>query len=225
MRALTSAHLFQELSPSCYTHNAFSSIFLTPSNRDMFKQMYDFLGLGIYTMPSFLETIQYRNPIDYGNGAFQYGHRTKLGPFEYVKADPERLKVYNSAMQSLATVGDARKAAGSFPYDQLGNEGVSDTEVLIVDVGGGRGQALKAIREVFPHLKGKMVLQDVSDVVEDAKSSGLPSFIEPMATSFFEPQPIKGMRVPLRILTIGRLLITAVRSSHLPLPAYLSRLV
>ena len=193
MRALTSAYIFDETSPSSYTHNAFSTVFLVPANRDMFKQMYDFLGLGVYTMPYFLESTKYQNPIDYNDGAFQYGHRTRLGPFEYVKEDPERAKVYNSAMQSHATIGDARKRAGSFPYYQVMGEGeIMDTEVMIVDVGGGRGQALMAIKEAFPDLKGRMVLQDKPDVIEDAKASGLPSFIEPMAASFFEVQPIKG---------------------------------
>ena len=194
MRALTSAHIFNETSPSSYTHNAFSSVFLVPANRDMFKQMYDFLGLGVYTMPQFLESTNYQNPTDYNSGAFQYGHRTKLGPFEYVKEDPERAKVYNSAVQSRATIGDARKSAGSFPYDQVIGEGeFMDSDVMIVDVGGGRGQALTAIKQVFPNLKGRMILQDQPDVIEDAKASGLPSFIEAMAASFFELQPITGM--------------------------------
>ena len=198
MRALTSTHIFDETSPSRYTHNAFSSTFLIPANRDMFTQMYDFLGRGVYTMPQFLQSTHYRNPTDYHDGAFQYGHGTKLGPFEYVKKDPERARVYNSAMQSRATIGDARKCAGSFPYDRVVGEGeMTDSDVMIVDVGGGRGQALMAIKEVFPDLKGRMVLQDQRDVIEDAKASGLPGFIEGMAASFFEPQPIKGISIML----------------------------
>ena len=207
MRALTSAHLFNETSPSYYTQNAFSSIFLIPANRNMFKQMYDFLGLGVYTMPQFLESIHYQNPTDYNNGAFQYGHRTKLGFFDYVKDDPERIKVFNSGMQSLATIGDARKSAGPFPFDKkLGGEDLSATDVMIVDVGGGRGQALKAIMETFPTLKGRMILQDMPDVIEDAKADDLPSFIEPMAASFFERQPVKGMQVASFVLSMGQLL-------------------
>lgn len=196
MRALTSAHLFTETSPSHYTHNAHSAIFLPPSNRDMFAQMYDFLGLGVYTMPSFLASTNHANPTDYHHGAFQYGHRTTLGPFEYVAADPERSKVYNSAMQSLATIGDAWRAAGPYAFErELRAEGWGggEGEVLIVDVGGGRGQALSAIKECYPRLEGRMVLQDQAAVVEDAKRSGLPGFIEPMAASFFEAQPVKGM--------------------------------
>ena len=192
MRACTSSHLFQEISVLQYTHNAFSLIFLIPSNRDMFKQMYDFLGQGVYTIPDFLKSTGYENPTKYVNGAFQHGHRTKLGFWEYLKQDPERQRVFNSGMQSLATIG-AAKSAGPYPFDEeLRKENVGDKDILIVDVGGGRGQALEAIISSFPGLKGRMVLQDVKDVIEDAIASGLPDCVEPMATSFFEPQPVQG---------------------------------
>ena len=63
MRACTSAHLFQETSSTYYVQNAFSAIFLNPSNRDMFKQMYDFLGKGVYNMPYFLESTKYLSKV------------------------------------------------------------------------------------------------------------------------------------------------------------------
>ena len=193
MRACTSTHLFEEVSPSHYRHNAFSEIFLVPANRDMFKQMYDFLGQGVYNMPRFLDSIQHRNPTDYNHSAFHYGHRTSLGFWEYLKDNPERTKVFNSGMQSLATIGSAARSAGPYPFDEeLGKEEIKDTDVLIVDVGGGKGQVLKAVKAAFPGLNGRMVLQDIRDVIEDAKATGLPSFIEPMAASFFERQPVQG---------------------------------
>ena len=193
MRALVTSHLFCETSPSHYIHNAFSSVFLIPANRDMFKQRYDLVGLGVYNMPEFLESTHHRNPTNYHSGAFQYGHKTELGIFEYMKEDPERVKSFDSAMQSLAMIDDAGRSVGSFPFDkELNPEEIRDSYVVVVDVGGGRGQALEAIHEVFPSLRGRMVLQDVPEVIEDAKASGLPSFIEPMAASFFEPQPVQG---------------------------------
>lgn len=195
MRACTSTHLFHEASPLHYVHNAFSLIFTIPTNRDMFKQMYDFLGPGIYSMPRFLEASKYRNPTDYNDGAFQYGHRTHLGFWEYLKEEPERMTVFNSGMRSLATIGGATRSAESYPFDEeLGKYDLGDDDVAIVDVGGGRGQALEAIRQAFPGLKGRMVLQDVREVIEDARAKGLPSFIEPMVSSFLEPQPVKGKR-------------------------------
>ena len=193
MRACTSTHLFHEASPSHYVHNDFSTIFSIPANCDMFAQMYDFLGQGVYTMPHFLASIKYQNPSSYDDSAFQYGHRTKLGFWEYLKADPERARLFNSGMQSLATIGNVKNSAGPYPFEeQLKNEEIRTDDVAILDIGGGRGQMLEAVKTAFPTLNGRMILQDVDDVIEDAKSRGLPDYVEPMAVSFFEPQPIEG---------------------------------
>ena len=80
---------------------------------------------------------------------------------------------------------------------------MSAADVAIVDVGGGRGQVLIAIKELFPDLKGRMVLQDMREVIDDAVVSGLPDWIEPMAASFFERQMVEGENcVPSSYLAI-----------------------
>ncbi|KAL8677371.1 MAG: hypothetical protein Q9186_006190 [Xanthomendoza sp. 1 TL-2023] len=195
MRALTSSHLFTEtfdLEPY-YNHNAFSAMFLLPANRDMFKQLYDFVGQALYTMPRFLESTGYRNPSDYHHSPFQYGHNTSLGLWEFLNEKPERLRLFNSGMQSLTTIGGRSTSAGAYPFDQeLSMENIDQEDVVIVDVGGGRGHTLEAIKARFPDLKGRMVLQDVREVIEDAEAGGLSQGIETMVASFFEPQPVSG---------------------------------
>ena len=105
------------------------------------------------------------------------------------------MRTFNNGMKSLATVGGVTRSAGPYPFDEeLQNEGLTDTDVTVVDVGGGRGQALEVIKAVFPTLKGRMVLQDLRDVIEDAKAGGLAGFIEPMVASFFERQPVEGLQ-------------------------------
>ena len=196
MRACTSTHLFVETSPEHYKHNEFSSIFLVSSNRDMFQQMYDFAGQAVYSLPAFLASSDWRNPTEYARSAFQYGHRTELGLWEYLKEDSERTKVFNSGMRSLATISDSSKSAGAYPFDEeLAKESVTDTDVLVVDVGGGRGQALESIKATFPQLKGRMILQDVQEVIDDARAGGLGGNIEPQVASFFDSQQVKGKQV------------------------------
>lgn len=193
MRACASTHIFTETSPEHYAHNPFSLIFTVTSNRDMFRQMYDFVGKAVYLLPDFLASTGWKNPTDYNNSPFQYGHHTKLGIWEYLQEDPARMAIFNSGMRSQATIGTGKGNRGPYPFDtELGRAGHSDQEVLLVDVGGGRGQALEAIKRNFPTLKGRMILQDTKEVIEDAKKRGLPSFIEPQVASFFEPQPVKG---------------------------------
>ena len=196
MRACTSTHLFEETSSMHYEHNPLSAAFLERANRDMFQQMYDFVGKGVYNMPYFLESTKYLNPVDTRKSAFQYGHQTDLSFWEFLKEDPRRASLFNSGMRSATTVGSGAGSAGPYPFGQeLDQEEVSDSSVLVVDVGGGRGQALEAIKSAFPNLKGRMVLQDMHDVIGDAKATGLPDYIETLACSFFEQQPVVGASI------------------------------
>ena len=66
-------------------------------------------------------------------------------------------------------------------------------EVTLVDIGGGRGQAIKSIRAEYPNLKGRFILQDLSKTIskiDDAQADGL----ELMVHDFFAPQPVKGAK-------------------------------
>ena len=60
---------------------------------------------------------------------------------------------------------------------------------LFVDVGGGTGQQCVAMRERWPELKGKVVLQDLPSVVNGVQ---LPEGIDVMAYDFFTKQPVTG---------------------------------
>ncbi len=146
-----------------------------------------------YALPEFLENTGWQNPKDYVH-SWQLGHRTNLGIWEFLNADPERMKVFNSGMRSLATV--ANSEIEPYPFDkELNAEPIAADEIVRVDVGGGRGQALERIKKDFPALQGRLILQDQPDVIADARAGGLPAYIETHGgTSFFEPNPMKGAR-------------------------------
>ena len=67
-----------------------------------------------------------------------------------------------------------------------------DDAVVMVDIAGGRGHYLTAFRGRFPHIKGRWILQEVPDVIDDI--SNLDSSIERMKHDMFEPQPVKGKK-------------------------------
>lgn len=199
LRACASTHVFDNPSEGHYSHNGASRAFLKEQNRDMFQQMYDFVGKGTYALPQFLKLTNWKNPNDYNDSAFHLGQNTKLGFWEYLKEDPERMRLFNSGMRSVATIGGENKSSGPFPFETLVGADPSE-QITVVDVGGGRGQALEAIHENYPSIKWNMILQDQPDVVEDAKAKGLPTYIQGQGGSFFEPQPVKGMSSFRRLL-------------------------
>lgn len=193
MRACTACHLFSERGKELYAHNTYSRCFVPEANRDMFRQMYDFGGKATYALPEFLERSHWQNPEDYANSAWQLGHHTELGIWEFLNADLQRMKVFNSGMRSLATV--ANSGVGPYPFvKELNAQPLAADKFVLVDVGGGYGQALKRIKKEFPGLQGRLCLQDQPQVIQDARARGLPADIESQGTSFFQPNPVKGAR-------------------------------
>lgn len=55
---------------------------------------------------------------------------------------------------------------GSIPTGdfQMTDNDRETERVMMVDVGGGAGHQCLALREAFPHLKGKMVVQDIVSI-------------------------------------------------------------
>lgn len=69
---------------------------------------------------------------------------------------------------------------------------------VMVDVGGGRGQAIMGVLKEYPDLpKNGMVLQDRAVVIDAVKKMGdLPAEVEKMVVDFTIEQPVKGPSLP-----------------------------
>ena len=76
-----------------------------------------------------------------------------------------------------------------FPVEREICEGIlQDQETLVfVDVGG-MGDIGTALKKRYPHLPGRIVNQDLPQVVWDQRLDG----VESMAHDFLSPQPLKG---------------------------------
>ncbi|WZH48681.1 S-adenosyl-L-methionine-dependent methyltransferase [Fusarium acuminatum] len=81
-----------------------------------------------------------------------------------------------------------------YPYAERLTEQKSedDSTPWLVDVGGGLGHELLSLAFEETARSGKLVLQDLPAVIEEAKSSGnLPKTIEAVPHDFFKPQPVE----------------------------------
>ncbi|KAK8009401.1 hypothetical protein PG991_011952 [Apiospora marii] len=71
-----------------------------------------------------------------------------------------------------------------------------DRRAILVDVGGGKGQALKAILEENPHIPAdRCVLQDNVDEVVKQDRDGVMNTVGKQVVNFFDEQPVKGAPV------------------------------
>lgn len=102
---------------------------------------------------------------------------------------------------------------------ELGHD-TGDEDVVLVDVGGGRGQVLVDVHEHLPNLKGRLVLEDLPVTFTDFEA---PRGIELVQYNFFEPQPIVG-ECPFSISGEPSAVLRICRSTRLCLPSHHARL-
>ena len=116
--------------------------------------------------------------------------------FAMIAQDKQRLAIFDGAMQFSE---DILPFFGMYPFEQLVDSSFPEDKPLIVDVGGGRGQAMVAIKQALPGLQGRLICQDRPWVLDSASQAELGG-VEKMEHDFFTPQPVKGMTLRLLIL-------------------------
>ena len=133
----------------------------------------------------------WKNPISQIDNPYTFTHRTDgKTMWEFMAQLPDRKEAFNAAMQ--AQTAGLSWIVGIFPFEeQLSKVATNDQTVLAIDIGGGRGQAITEIRALTKTIKGRVILQDLPEVIGEIKDP-LPG-VELMKYNFFEPQPVKGI--------------------------------
>jgi len=148
-------------------------------------------------LPKYLIKTSYQNPAYSEHLPFNLA----FGPkpfFPWVQEHPE---VLGSLLQWMAVQREGHTEWLDFyPFEGQIVAGFSAEDpdaVLVVDVGGNMGHEIQAIRQKFPSLPGRMVLQDLPNTIAQVTPS---QQMEAMAHNFFTSQPING-----KILVLGKL--------------------
>ena len=141
-------------------------------------------------LAGFLVSIKFRNPLKPNNGLLQYANKTKLSTMEWLKAYPKKLELISNTMvaQTMNWRSSNRSSLSSLVLPDY------RSDILVVDVGGGREEALEDLRVHRPDLEGSMIFQDQPEVL--AGRENIPG-VKAMAHDFFTPQPVKGASVYL----------------------------
>lgn len=137
-------------------------------------------------LPDYLARIGFQNPSDAFDGPFQYAMGTKTHYFEWLNSHPrDQTAFYN--LMSISRMDRGEEWFDFYPVDERLR--VTGDEPLLIDVGGGQGHDLIALKAKFPNIAGKLVVQDLPIVIDHVKD--LPLGIEAMKHDFFSPQPVK----------------------------------
>jgi hypothetical protein len=141
----------------------------------------------------YLEETGWKNPSEPRDGFLQYANFTKLHLFDYLASQPSLFADFNLFMG--ATNGTMDYWWNWYDIQGRLLDGYNDkkSDVLLVDVGGGKGHDLQVFHERFAaNHSGSLVLQDLPVVIEGIQGDSLDSRITKMGHDFFEPQPVKG---------------------------------
>ncbi|KAF9244803.1 hypothetical protein LCP9604111_7195 [Penicillium roqueforti] len=133
----------------------------------------------------FFNTTGFVSPSDRLNTPFAFAKGAKnVDFFSLLQQDPKAATIFNEAMTSFKDpLGDLY----NFSSLQVEEDGV-----VLVDIGGGKGQSIQSIQSSYPNLKGRYVLQDLPAVIAAGDRMCSPE-VEVQPYNFFEEvQPIKG---------------------------------
>ena len=147
-------------------------------------------------LPEYLQSIRYQNPTDPDNLLFHYALGTRLNMFQWLKTQPEQLLVFSKYNAAAAKIEESNLLAtmsALFPQQPLVSlrevPREAEDPVQLVDVGCGHGRALTQFRRLRPDIRGRMVAQDLPEVIAGRE---VDEGIENIAYNFLDPQPVKG---------------------------------
>jgi hypothetical protein len=156
---------------------------------------YDVARPSFNGFPEYFKKSEYKMLITPSDGPLQAAHTTDLPFFDWLVATPPHLADF-SAFMSAYRAGKANwYDKGFYPVAERLIDGFdkSKNEVLLVDVGGGRGHDVQLFSAQHASHPGKLVLQDREPVIASVENQEeLPFTCQ--AHDFFTPQPIKGAR-------------------------------
>ncbi|TPR01014.1 Transmembrane amino acid transporter family protein [Aspergillus niger] len=195
LKHLAAMGVITETGPDEYRRTGFSIAMMSNRYSDSYPCMTGCITDGVLALPAQLKKTDYRNPSDGKNCAFQRGFRTPLHFFDFLEKNPIHAIQFNNHMSAYHQGRPSWMDVGFYPVLSLVAEAnISDQDVLLVDIGGSLGHDLSEFRRKWPQVPGRLILQDLPKVVEQARSMDLDPAIELMTHDFFTEQPIKGAR-------------------------------
>lgn len=139
--------------------------------------------------PEYFRERGFQTPVESNKGLFQYVNNTEESMWSLLIKNPEHINDFHVHMAG-------RRAHWPnwidwFPVPECIIDGYEDEEggILLVDVAGGRGHDLKKFQAKFPHAPGRLIVEDLPQVLEGISLS---PGIECQPMDLFEPQPVKG---------------------------------
>lgn len=194
LRLVTWCGIVEEVAPVTYTANATTRLIVTPGMRGGEKHHYDLLFPIGAALPSFIQQKSLHQFLHNGKKtAFEQTYKKSF--FQFFAEDENHRRYFDDYM-AARRVG-LMNWHEVFPFDPLLTKEAKTgpDAVLLVDVGGNVGHELASFAHAHKYHPGKLILQDLPQLIEKVEKKGRPKGVdECMGYDFFTPQPVKGAR-------------------------------
>ncbi|KAJ6035868.1 O-methyltransferase [Penicillium herquei] len=196
LRLLSAVHFVREVTSQTWTATRITTVMATEEIAAGHRMVSRLIVPAMQAAPAYFQERGYTCPFDPTDGLMQYAFSTKQTTFERIAADPALARDFNTFMGN--TMGARKYWVDWYPVQERILDGFetaveNNSKTLLVDVGAGKGHDLLAFLERFPKAGGRLVLQDLSVVIDDLKD--LNPAIEKVPYDFFTEQPLIGARV------------------------------
>ncbi|KAJ6007775.1 hypothetical protein N7540_011751 [Penicillium herquei] len=186
MKFLAAMDILKQHTPDTFSSTPFAAAYVSTSPLPAAVIHFTHFFTFISRLPEYFERKGWVNPGEIDETPFNLATGTKTRYFDYLSSKPYYQEAFNTVMAS-----SYRRAEKSwfefFPVEEK-LKVQYPAQVLLVDVGGGQGKDLQSFRKNFPHLPGRLILQDLPHVIE---AGDIPAGIESQGHNFFDEQPIK----------------------------------
>ncbi|RYP75358.1 hypothetical protein DL771_002454 [Monosporascus sp. 5C6A] len=191
-RACVSMRMLDEQGPGRYVPNDLTRLLSQPDYAAGIIHCFDVTQLSFARMPAYLKSAGFPNPQNALDGPFQYANKCGSA-FVWLSEHPELFQAFHRYVHGLRT--HLPSWSEMYPVQERLVDGLKTGEAsALIDIGGGTGQILQDFRANVPQYTGRLVLQEVPDVIAAATAMGVGKDIELQVHDFFKPQPIKGAR-------------------------------
>jgi demethylsterigmatocystin 6-O-methyltransferase len=188
LRSMASFGLIAEVAKDNFEANRTTRVFANPHVIGAAPHLSEIHLPVAHALPGFLKEHKYQDMTDSKNLPFHIAMKTDLTPFEWMKQDGEQMK----ALGHIMVLDSVDSWVTSYPVEQtVDNFKPADDSALLVDIGGGFGQHSIAFKNKFPHLPGRIIVQDVPSTLAHAP---MIDGIEFQVHDFFTPQLIQAAK-------------------------------
>lgn len=189
LRYLASVGVVTETGKDSFASNNITKTLTLPAVVGGVYHNFDTIGPAWQALPDFLKEHKYQKVENVVDTPFQKAWNTDKPGFVWAQTQPEKLARFNQFM--------AGQRMGMTQWHEVypiaeKTQDLGPEQVFFVDVGGGIGHQTIALREKFPGLKNRFILQDIPFTIAQAIPH---EGVEAVVQDFFQPQGIIGARV------------------------------